>query len=203
NTGNELARGMLIHGPPGVGKSLVAMGVVHRLGFTCVPLDASRVLSKVVGASEAAIARAFAAARAAAPCVLLLDQVETLAGHRGAASMGQEGTGDRIVTCLLTELDGILAKGNAGGGVFVIAMSSNIAQIDSALLRPGRLDVHIHLAQPNTLEQAKQLVDGFASRHPHALSQHELDKHVAKRCVGMTGAQVKGVWERAAVRAIR
>ncbi|KAI9175923.1 hypothetical protein H9P43_006287 [Blastocladiella emersonii ATCC 22665] len=196
-------RGVFLHGPPGVGKSVVAFALINALGYQCVPLDASRVLSKVVGESERAIARVFAQARAAAPCVLLLDQLEMLASSRGSASTSSEGTGDRIVTCFLTELDGIMAGvGTKAAEIFVIAMTNQPDRIDSALLRPGRLEMHVPIPLPKTAADAAALVRGFAARHPCALTDADVTA-LASEFTGISGAEVQGKFRDAALAAMR
>ncbi|KAI9221818.1 P-loop containing nucleoside triphosphate hydrolase protein [Blastocladiella britannica] len=204
-----VARGLLLHGPPGSGKSQLAYALIQSLGWPCIPLDSSRVLSKIVGASERGIADVFARARAAAPCVLLMDQVETLGARRGATASSSEGTADRIVTSLLTELDGILAGGRgrsqgdgaaAAPDIFVVAVTNQPHLVDPALLRPGRLEIHVSVPAPSGLVDAQALIRGFASRHPVETQGIEA---VAKQVVGWTGAQIESLFREAAVAAIR
>ncbi|KAJ3366773.1 hypothetical protein GGF32_003417 [Allomyces javanicus] len=197
-----LARGIIFHGPTGTGKSMLAYALVRELSVNCVTIDASQILSKVVGESERTIAKVFQSARAAAPCILLIDQLETLCGARGAGPGTTEGTTDRVVTCFLTELDGILAApATPDNYIFVVAMTNRIDDIDSALLRPGRLELHVLVDVPS-LAQRRAIVRGYARRHPCKLSDDELEALV-NQFDGMTGAEIQNQFQEAAVRAIR
>ncbi|KNE61241.1 hypothetical protein AMAG_06989 [Allomyces macrogynus ATCC 38327] len=197
-----LARGIIFHGPTGTGKSMLAYALVRELSVNCVSIDASQILSKVVGESERTIAKVFQSARAAAPCILLIDQLETLCGARGVGPGTTEGTTDRVVTCFLTELDGILAAPTTPDNyIFVVAMTNHISDIDSALLRPGRLELHVLVDVPRAA-QRRAIVRGYARRHPCKLSDDELEVLV-NRFDGMTGAEIQNQFQEAAVRAIR
>ncbi|KNE59559.1 hypothetical protein AMAG_03822 [Allomyces macrogynus ATCC 38327] len=197
-----LARGIIFHGPTGTGKSMLAYALVRELSVNCVTIDASQILSKVVGESERTIAKVFQSARAAAPCILLIDQLETLCGARGAGPGTTECTTDRVVTCFLTELDGILATpATPDNHIFVVAMTNRIDDIDSALLRPGRLELHALVDVPSPAQRSA-IVRGYARRHPCNLSDDELELLVS-RCDGMTGAEIQNRFQEAAVRAIR
>ena len=151
--------GLLIHGPPGTGKSMLA----HALAYTAHSQGLARtlvitgpdIISPRMGASEAALAAAFAHARAVAPCILVIDQIECLAPARG----GDGGLhGDRLLSHLLAELDGITTSSSASGGarggrVCLIAVTRDADALDAALLRPGRLDARVATALPDEGER--------------------------------------------------
>lgn len=102
----KLPRGVLLSGPPGCGKTLLAQHLTTRLCFNSIVVDASQVISKIVGASERNVVRLFEAAQSAAPCVLLIDQVEMLCGKRDVGDINSaHSTAERTVTCFLAEFD--------------------------------------------------------------------------------------------------
>jgi SpoVK/Ycf46/Vps4 family AAA+-type ATPase len=143
-------RGVLLHGPSGNGKTLLARALaasLDNLGLAnFVAVRCPELVSKVVGESEANIAGVFARVRSAAPCVLFLDQVEAIAGKRGADGSSEQ-TMDRLLSCLLTLMDGIAGK-TASAGVVVLAATDARERLDPAILRPGRFDSHILVDAP-------------------------------------------------------
>jgi SpoVK/Ycf46/Vps4 family AAA+-type ATPase len=144
NSPLKLISGALIYGAPGSGKSILATA----LQFSCPKLHFIRVkgpevLDKYVGASEDNVRKIFASARAAKPCVIFFDDFDSIALKRGSDS---NGVTDRVVNQLLVEMDGV--KGREG--VFILAATTHPELIDSALLRPGRLDLQLYCPLPET-----------------------------------------------------
>ncbi len=165
--------GVIIHGPSSSGKSALARGLASTLGFSILPLTPTAVLSKYVGESEASVRRVFSDARAAAPCAILMDDVDSLAANRENDAIGVY---SRILTTLLNELDGV---DTVRGDVIVIATSSRLKDVDSALLRAGRLEVRVLVEQPtkdditamvkDALENIKVNVDVKVGDNPTAV----------------------------------
>ncbi|KAL7533040.1 hypothetical protein ACHAXR_005007, partial [Thalassiosira sp. AJA248-18] len=141
--------GVLFHGPPGVGKTFAAMCLASSLGLHCVKVRASEVFNQWLGGSEANIRSIFSQARAASPCILFFDELDSLATNREGGEDATSGVQSRILTTLLNEMDGIT---NAGGkqGVLVVAATNRLDAIDAALLRPGRLEEHVLLSYPKS-----------------------------------------------------
>ncbi|CAG8674691.1 9060_t:CDS:10 [Funneliformis mosseae] len=160
-------KGILICGPPGVGKTMLCCAIAAETGINFMLVESSQIRSKLVGESESKIANMFAQAKANSPCVLFIDQIDVLAPVR-ASNMTSENTGERIVTSLLTEMDGFFTSKHSQGPeveVLVIAATNRPEILDPALLRPGRLDQHIYIPPPTLEEQINILInhtDGFS-----------------------------------------
>jgi len=145
-------RGILLYGPPGCSKTLLARAVATESQANFVSVRGPELLSKWVGASEKAVRSVFERARAAAPAVIFFDEIDALAstrdGHGGASAHS------RVVAQLLTEMDGISENtGTHGERVVLIAATNRPDLLDPALLRPGRIDVQIYVGLPNKSER--------------------------------------------------
>ncbi|KAJ2880018.1 hypothetical protein H4R27_004975 [Coemansia aciculifera] len=184
-------RGALIYGPTGTGKSMLCCAVANELAINAIWVDASQMRSMIVGESEKAIAGLFAQARKSAPCVLLFDHIDALAPRRGT-SQTSENTSDRIVTSLLVEMDGFGAHAGRpphAPGVFVLAVTSRPHVVDPALLRPGRLDVHVGLSRPDA-QQREAILTGYLKQTPATaaiLANTGFVSLIVERTAGYTG----------------
>merc|ERR1712000_419260 len=127
------SRGVLFYGPPGTGKTLLAKAVANECAANFISVKGPELLSMWFGESESNIRDIFDKARAAAPCVVFLDESDSIAKARGASSGDAGGASDRVVNQLLTEMDGMTSKKN----VFVIGATNRPEQLDPALCRPG------------------------------------------------------------------
>jgi transitional endoplasmic reticulum ATPase len=127
-------RGILLYGPPGAGKTLLAKAVANESEANFISVKGPEMLSKWVGESEKAVREVFKKARQVSPCIIFFDEVDALAPRRGAGS--ESHVTERVVNQLLTELDGLEALND----VVVIAATNRPDIVDSALLRPGRFD---------------------------------------------------------------
>ena len=133
--------GVLLFGPPGCGKTLVAKAVSHESKANFISIKGPELLNKYVGESERAVRQLFTRARASAPCVIFFDELDALCPKRGS---GDNVATERVVNQLLTEMDGLEERRN----VFVIAATNRPDIIDKAMLRPGRLDKLLYVPLP-------------------------------------------------------
>ena len=149
--GHKMPRGILLHGPSGTGKTLMAKAVATESEANFVSVRGPELLSKWVGESERGIREIFKRARQSAPCVIFFDEIDSIAPIRGAG--GETQVTERVVSQLLTELDGMENM----HGVIVLAATNRADMIDPALLRPGRFDKIISIPLPDKEGRKKVL----------------------------------------------
>ncbi len=189
--GIEPPRGLLLYGPPGTGKTYVIRALAHESGAAFFPIKGAELLDKWVGESERAVREVFARARAVAPAILFFDEIDALAPIRGNST---NSVTDSVVAALLTEMDGVSDRGD----VFVIGATNRRDLIDPALLRPGRLEVHLHLGLP--APEARRAF--FEITDVPFAEDVDLDELVAKT-EGLSFAELSGLLREAALIALR
>ncbi len=189
--GIEPPRGILLHGPPGTGKTFVVRALAHESGAAFFPIKGAELLDKFVGESERGVREVFARARTVAPAILFFDEIDALAPVRGRSTTSVT---DSVVAALLTELDGVAGRGD----VVVIGATNRPDLIDPALLRTGRFEVHIELELPG-VEARRALLD--ITDVPFA-SDVDLDE-LARRTEGLSFADLTGLLREAALNALR
>ncbi len=145
HTRAKAPRGILLWGPPGTGKTLLAKAVAAQARANFIAVNGPELLSKWVGASEQAVRELFTKARQASPCVIFIDEIDTLAPERGRFQ-GDSGVSDRVVGQLLTELDGLQDCTD----VLLVGATNRPEALDPALLRAGRLDLQLKVDLPNS-----------------------------------------------------
>ena len=143
--GMSPSRGVLFYGPPGCGKTLMAKAVANECQANFISVKGPELLTMWFGESEANVRDVFEKARQAAPCVLFFDELDSIAQQRGGHGGDGGGAADRVMNQLLTEMDGIGSKKN----VFIIGATNRPDIIDTALMRPGRLDQLIYIPMPD------------------------------------------------------
>lgn len=148
-SGMKKRSGILFYGPPGTGKTLLAKAVATSFSLNFFSVKGPELLNMYIGESEANVRRVFQRARDARPCVVFFDELDSVAPKRG--NQGDSGgVMDRIVSQLLSELDGMSEGKDGSGGVFVIGATNRPDLLDPALLRPGRFDKMLYLGVSDT-----------------------------------------------------
>jgi transitional endoplasmic reticulum ATPase len=137
-------KGILLYGPPGCGKTLLARAVATESEANFISIKGPEVFSKWVGESEKAIREVFRKARMAAPAVIFLDEIDSLTPKRGMG-MSDSGVSERVISQLLTEMDGITTLQD----IVVVAATNRPDMVDSAVMRPGRFDRLIYVPEPD------------------------------------------------------
>jgi transitional endoplasmic reticulum ATPase len=193
--GMNPSKGVLFYGPPGCGKTLLAKAIANECQANFISIKGPELLTMWFGESEANVRDVFDKARAAAPCVMFFDELDSVAKARGSGP-GDSGAGDRVLNQILTEMDGMNSKKN----VFVIGATNRPDQIDSALLRPGRLDQLIYIPLPD--ENSRQAVLKASLRKSPLAPDVDL-KFLAKSTNGFSGADLTEICQRACKLAIR
>ncbi|KAG0003926.1 AAA ATPase cdc48 [Entomortierella chlamydospora] len=194
--GMSPSRGVLFYGPPGCGKTLLAKAIANECQANFISIKGPELLTMWFGESEANVRDVFDKARAAAPCVMFFDELDSIAKARGSSSGDGGGAGDRVLNQILTEMDGMNAKKN----VFVIGATNRPDQIDSALLRPGRLDQLIYIPLPD--EASRLAVLKSTLRKSPVSTEIDLN-FIAKSTHGFSGADLTEICQRACKLAIR
>ncbi|TKX75339.1 AAA family ATPase [Halorubrum sp. GN11_10-6_MGM] len=191
----QAAKGVLMYGPPGTGKTLLAKAVANESESNFISIKGPELLNKYVGESEKGVREVFSKARENAPTIVFFDEIDSIATERGKNS-GDSGVGERVVSQLLTELDGLESLED----VVVIATTNRPDLIDSALLRPGRLDRHVHVPVPD--EEARRRILEVHTRNKPLADDVDLDA-LARKTEGYVGADIEAVAREASMNASR
>jgi len=187
--------GVLLHGPPGTGKTLLARAIAGESGVNFVEVAGPELLDRYVGESEKAVREVFERARQAAPAIVFFDEIDAVATDRDSGAGGDSGVGERVVSQLLTELDRVSDHPN----LIVVAATNRKAALDPALLRPGRLESHVHVPDPDEPAR-REILDVHLDGRPLA---DDVDRDdLAARTEGFSGADIAAVVREASMRAI-
>ena len=192
--GIRAAKGFLLYGPPGVGKTLLAKAVANESNANFISVKGPEVLSKWVGESEKAVREIFKKAKQVAPTIVFLDEIDSIAPRRG--SYGDSGVTERIVNQLLTSLDGIEVL----QGVVVLAATNRPDIIDTGLLRAGRFDKIIYIP-PSDAESRLKILQVHTREMP--LAKDVNLKEIAQKAEGYVGADLENLCREAGMVAYR
>ncbi|MCW4010180.1 MAG: CDC48 family AAA ATPase [Candidatus Bathyarchaeota archaeon] len=187
-------KGILLYGPPGCGKTLLARAVATESEANFISIKGPEVFSKWVGESEKAIREVFRKARMAAPAVIFFDEMDSLTPQRGAGS--DSGVSERVISQLLTEMDGILSLRD----IVVVAATNRPNLIDPAVLRPGRFDRLIYVPEPDEKSRL-QILKLYSKTMP--LNKDVDLGQVALQTKYYSGADLENICREAAMHALR
>jgi len=188
-------RGILLYGPPGCGKTLLARAVATESEANFISIKGPEIFSKWVGESEKAIREVFRKGRTAAPAIIFFDELDAIVPKRGLG-YADSGASERVISQLLTEIDGIESLQN----VLVIAATNRPDILDPAVLRPGRFDRLIYVPSPD-LDSLKEIFKIHA--HSMPLSRDVDLADLARKAQGYSGADVEAICREAAMNSLR
>ncbi len=188
-------KGILLYGPPGTGKTMLAKAVATESEANFIAVKGPEFLNKWVGESEKAVRETFRKARQASPCVIFMDEIDSIAPERGSGS-GDSNVTERVISQMLTEMDGLESLNN----VVVIAATNRPDIMDPALLRPGRFDKSIYIGPPD--KESRRAIFGIHTKGRPLSDDVDLDD-LAERTEGCTGADIAAICNEAVMNAVR
>jgi transitional endoplasmic reticulum ATPase len=192
--GIQPPKGILLQGPPGCGKTLLARAVATESEANFLSIRGPEIFSKWVGESEKAIRETFRKARLAAPSIIFFDEFDALVPARGGG--GDNRVSERVISQLLTEIDGLLSLQN----IVVIAATNRPDMIDPAILRPGRFDRRVYVPPPDSAARLKILQ---IKTKDMPLDKGVKVEDLAKKTQGYSGADIDAICREAAINALR
>jgi transitional endoplasmic reticulum ATPase len=192
--GIKPSKGVLLFGPPGTGKTLLAKAVATESNANFISVKGPELISKWVGESEKHVREIFKKAKQVSPAIIFFDEFDSISKARGSG-MGNDSS-EKVINQLLTELDGVEDLEN----VMIIAATNRKDLIDPAILRPGRIDSHVELANPD-LETLEEIFKVHTAKMP--LEKGIDVKKMAKESEGWTGADVEAVCRNAGINSIK
>ncbi len=187
--------GVLLHGPPGTGKTLLARAIAGESGVNFIEVAGPELLDRYVGESEKAVRDLFDRARQAAPAIVFFDEIDAVAADRDGPGGGDSGVGERVVSQLLTELD----RASDNPNLVVLAATNRRNALDPALLRPGRLETHVAVPEPD--RDARRKVFEVHTEGKPLVDDVDLDR-LADETEGFSGAEIASICREAALQAI-
>jgi transitional endoplasmic reticulum ATPase len=191
----EAPKGILLHGPPGTGKTMIAKALAKMTESNFISIKGPELLSKWVGESEKGVREIFRKARQAAPCIIFLDEVDALVPRRGSGGSDSHVT-ENVVSQILTEIDGLEELNN----VLIIGATNRLDIVDEALLRPGRFDRIIKV--PNPDEKGRLHIFEIHTKKKPLDSDVKISE-IVKLTDDFSGAEIAAVTNRAAITALK
>ncbi|XP_011018380.1 PREDICTED: cell division control protein 48 homolog B isoform X1 [Populus euphratica] len=189
-------RGVLLHGPPGCSKTTLAKAAANAAQASFFSLSGAELYSMYVGEGEALLRHTFQRARLAAPSIIFFDEADVVAAKRGGTSSNSTTVGERLLSTLLTEMDGL----EQSKGILVLAATNRPYAIDAALMRPGRFDLVLYVPPPDF--EARYEILGVHTRKMKISNDVDL-RRIAEDSELFTGAELEGLCREAGIVALR
>ena len=194
--GAKIPKGVLLSGPPGVGKTLLAKAVAGEAGVPFISCSASEFIELFVGVGASRVRKLFKQAQEKAPCILFIDEIDAIGRKRSASIGGSSDERDQTINQLLTEMDGF----SNNEGVIIMAATNRPELLDDALTRPGRFDRSVKVELPNN-NGRQNILELYLKNKP--VSQDINIPKLAKMTTGFSGAQLENLCNEAAIYAAR
>lgn len=194
--GIESPKGVLLYGPPGSGKTLIAKAVAHETNATFISINGSEFVQKYIGEGARLVRELFQFAHKNTPAIIFIDEIDAIGSHRLDIATGGDREVARTFMQLLAEMDGFKSRGN----VKIIGATNRIDILDEALTRAGRFDRHIFIDLPN-LEGRIEIYK--IHTHKMAISESINFKKLSEQTDGFNGAEIRNICQEAGMKAIR
>jgi len=194
--GARIPKGLILVGPPGTGKTLLAKAVAGEAGVPFFSISGSDFVELYVGIGAARVRDLFAEAKANAPCIVFIDEIDAVARHRGSGLGGGHDEREQTLNQLLVEMDGF---GN-NEGIIVMAATNRVDILDPAIMRPGRFDRKVYVGRPD-VRARREILDVHVKNKP--LGDDVDLERVAKTTAGFAGADLENLMNEAAISAAK
>ncbi len=192
--GARIPKGILMEGPPGTGKTLLAKAIAGEAGVPFFSISGSDFVEMFVGVGASRVRDLFAEAKANAPCIVFIDEIDAVARRRGTGMGGGHDEREQTLNQMLVEMDGF----GENTGIIVMAATNRVDILDPAILRPGRFDRKVVIGRPD-LEGRKEILKVHSAKKPLA---EDVDlNQVARSTAGFTGADLENLMNEAAIKA--
>lgn len=191
--GAKLPKGVALFGPPGTGKTLMAKAVAGEAGVPFFYVNGSDFIEMYAGLGARRVRDLFKTARKNSPCIVFIDEIDAIGGHRGSSKQSSEN--DQTINALLSELDGF----NSKDSVIVMIATNRLEDLDAALIRPGRFDRHVNIGLPDAKDR-KSILENYAKGKK--LDENVDFESLAHITLGFSGASLEALMNEAAIIAV-